>query len=729
MPKPVPLTNGFWAAMDNISNMGWPEGRIPSPFFDKTQEDLVLATLPLFHMMGLISIGFAVFHCVPLLLGPDKPLSVDHLTKLMSMACPTSAMFPPSILEDFSHSKKALQCLKAMKSVYYGGAPLGLETGAKLRGYTDVIPIIGSSEIGWIPTMIPEDEDDWSYFEWNPNFGVDMQKVDEGLAEMVLVRDDASRSFQGIFHTFPELTTYRTKDIFVQHPTKPYLWKFHGRIDDVIVLSNGEKFNPVTMENMIEGHPLVAKAVIAGQSRFQACLLVEPNEGIPEMGSNVFIDEIWPTVQLANHTTYTHGRVMKNRIGLAPKGKTFQRTPKGSVQRRAVLKEFADEINGIYQAGLEDELDGSVPETLDRPGVLEYTHRIISRTLERPEVPMDQDIYKAGFDSLMTIQVAKFLQRGIQLRQPKVAPGAISAQTIYSNPTVNALAQVISDIVEGKVQDEVPREERIQNLVDKYTSDLPKNRTVNWQESASPSTVILSGSTGSLGTYLLHNLASNPSVAKVYCLNRSDAEQRQKKSFEEKALDLESGVWGSKIEFLQTSFGEERFGLAQDKYNELLISVDAIIHNAWMVDFNHKVESFEETHIRGMRRFVDFSLDSKHNAHIHFVSSISTVGAWKPEMGSLVPEIPMENPSVVLEQGYGESKHVAERICLEASRRSSVPTSVYRVGQIGGPTTESGEWNRHEWLPTIIATSKAMGKVPTSLGSMAVDWIPVVSTP
>lgn len=728
MPKPVPLTNGFWAAMDNISNMGWPEGRTPSPFFHMTQEDLVLATLPLFHMMGLISIGFAVFHCVPLLLGPDKPLSVDHLTKLMSMAHPTSAMFPPSILEDFSHSEKALQCLKTMKSVYYGGAPLGPETGAKLREYTDVIPIIGSSEIGWIPTMIPEEADDWSYFEWNPNFGVDMQKVDEGLAEMVLVRDDASRSFQGIFHTFPELTTYRTKDIFVQHPTKPYLWKFHGRIDDVIVLSNGEKFNPVTMENMIEGHPLVAKAVIAGQSRFQACLLVEPNDGIPEMGFNVFVDEIWPTVQLANHTTYTHGRVMKNRIGIAPKGKTFQRTPKGSVQRRTVLREFADEINGIYQAGLEDELDGAVPETLDRAGVLEYTQRIISRTLERPEVPIDQDLYKAGFDSLMTIQVAKFLQRGIQLRQPKVAPGAISAQTIYSNPTVNSLAQVISDIVEGKVQDEVPREERIQNLVDKYTSDLPKNRAVNWQESASPSTVILSGSTGSLGTYLLHNLASNPSVSKIYCLNRSDAEQRQKKSFEEKALDLESSVWSSKIEFLQTSFGEERFGLTEDKYNELLISVDAIIHNAWMVDFNHKVESFEETHIRGMRRFVDFSLNSKHNAHIHFVSSISTVGAWTPEMGSLVPEIPMESPSVVLEQGYGESKHVAERICLEASRRSTVPTSVYRVGQIGGPTTESGEWNRHEWLPTIIATSKSMGKVPTSLGSMAVDWIPVVST-
>lgn len=98
-------------------------------------------------------------------------------------------------------------------------------------------------------------------------------------------------------------------------------------------------------------------------------------------------------------------------------------------------------------------------------------------------------------------------------------------------------------------------------------------------------------------------------------------------------------------------------------------------------------------------------------------------------MGPLVPELPFEDSSVVLEQGYGESKHIAERICFEASRTSQVPTTIYRVGQIAGPTTSSGQWNPHEWLPTIVATSKAIGKVPNKLGSMEVDWVPVVSIP
>lgn len=237
----------------------------------------------------------------------------------------------------------------------------------------------------------------------------------------------------------------------------------------------------------------------------------------------------------------------------------------------------------------------------------------------------------------------------------------------------------------------------------------------------------MTGSTGSLGTYILHSLLSTRSVSKLYCLNRSDAEHRQKKCLKEKGLALDAKDWKSKVEFLHVSFGDVRFGLSETKYDELLESVDAIIHNAWMVDFNHPIESFEETHIQGVRRFVDFSLASKRNAHIHFVSSISTVGAWPPKTGYLVPEIPMENASVTLRQGYGESKHVAERICLEASRKSGVPTSVYRVGQIDGPTTSNGGWNPHEWLPTIISTSKAIGKLHNSLGSMAVDWIPVVS--
>ncbi|KAJ5694125.1 hypothetical protein N7536_004537 [Penicillium majusculum] len=725
MPKPVYLTNGFFMTIDSLSHLARPAGRQPSMFHDLDQTELVLATTPFFHLMGLVSFLFSVWFEVPTLIGPDKPLSVDHMIELLRTAQPTAAVCPPSILEDMSHSEKALACLKELKSVYFGGAPLPLETGERLRKHTQLISIFGSSEAGVIPGLVPEDPANWGYLEWNEAYGVDMQDVGDGVFEMVITRQENAQNFKGIFHTYPDINVYSTNDLYTPHPTNPHLWKFHGRKDDVIVLSNGEKFTPVGMETIIEGHPLVGRAVVVGQSRFQAGLLIEPSHEGPDMDAKLFIEEIWPTVQVANQTIAAHGRVMKNKIWFAVKAKPFKTTPKGSVQRRAVLRDYEKEIDVMYAEDLEDDLDQCLPEKLDYEGVAEYIRQIITRVLEKPKIANSQDLYSAGLDSLMTIHVSRVLQKGIQLCRPDVKAGAINTQTIYGNPTIDRLSRVVMAILDGKTQASIPRAEKIQSLVDKYTSDLPAREVYPQNGLPSPSTVILTGSTGSLGTYLLHSLLSSDCITKVYCLNRSGAESRQKKSFEEKGLHLDANDWKSKVEFLQASFGEPRFGLTKSKYEELLDSVDTIIHNAWKVDFNHSVDSFEDTHIQGVRRFIDFSLSSRSNAHLHFISSISTVGAWTPEMGASIPEVPMEDIAVVLPQGYGESKYIAERICLEASQRSHVPTSVYRVGQIAGPTTTRGQWNPQEWLPTIIATSKAMGKIPNRLGSTAVDWVPV----
>lgn len=726
MPKPVYLTNGFLATLDMMDQISWPEGRESASFWHLSSQELILATTPLFHLMGFFPFAISIFHSVPVLIGPDKPLSVDYLVKLFETARPTGALLPPSLLEDMCYSDKALESLRGLKSVYFGGAPLAHERGEKLRKYTRLVSVIGTSEVGWMLAVIPEDEKDWTYFEWNPEYGIEMQDNGDEVYEMIIKRHEGHRDFQGVFHTFPDLDVYHTNDLYTQHPTKPNLWKYHGRKDDVIVLSNGEKFNPVSMELIIETHPLVSRAIVIGQSRFQAGLLIEPHPTAPEMDAKIFIEKIWPTVQAANQTIAAHGRVMKGNIGFASKAKPFKITPKGTTQRRAVVRDYEKEIDQIYEAGLDDDLQGSLPATLDTASVSDYVCRIICRVLEKPDIPINQDLYSLGLDSLMTIQIAKALQKGIQESRPKTKEGLITSQTLYANPTVEQLVEFIINTLEGKSIDVIPRSQKIQNLVEKYTHDLPSDRVVASNRPISPSSVILTGSTGSLGTYLLHDLLNKPTTSKIYCLNRSDAETRQKKGLEEKGLSFDDDAWKNKVEFLQASFGEPRFGLKEAKYQEMLQSVDTIIHNAWKVDFNHSVESFEETHIRGMRRFVDFSLASRYNAHIHFVSSISTVGGWSPRMGPLVPELPMEDSSVVLPQGYGESKHVSERICLEASTKSHVPTTVYRVGQIAGPTTASGQWNPHEWLPTIISTSKSMGKIPNRLGSMAVDWVPVV---
>ncbi len=58
--------------------------------------------------------------------------------------------------------------------------------------------------------------------------------------------------YHSTWWTFPEIKEYSMKEVYVKHPTKRNLWRYVGRKDDVIVLSNGEKFNRTSIKTLFE---------------------------------------------------------------------------------------------------------------------------------------------------------------------------------------------------------------------------------------------------------------------------------------------------------------------------------------------------------------------------------------------------------------------------------------------------------------------------------------------
>ncbi|RLL93364.1 hypothetical protein CFD26_101118 [Aspergillus turcosus] len=730
MPKPVSLTHGFLATIDYGPFMPRPSGRTPAFFQDLVSadphpSDLVLSITPYFHLMGLVSFFESIFHNIPFAAMPDQPLSVNLLIDVIRATHPTATILPPSILEDMSRFQEALECLGTLKFVCYGGAPLAKEVGDKLSQYTQVRNAIGSSEMGILDNLVPEGKENWGYFEWNPTYGIDMQHVADDLYELVIPRVEDSRRMHGIFHTFPTLKEYRSKDIYVRHPENPKLWQYRGRLDDVIVLSNGEKLNPVTLEKVVEGHPSVRRALVVGQGRFQTCLLIEPAIDVMNGDERNFVDTIWPLVQTANKTVPRYGQVLKNMIRLASPGKPFKLTAKGTTQRHAVNADYKEEIDAMY-AAQDKQLEAELPSTIDFESVHRYVHEVIASLTGRSDIKPSDDLFGSGLDSLQAIQLSNLLRSAVSSYNPDLNTESITVQNVYARPSTEKLAGLLLDVLQEQAATAPmeSRSERIAALVSKYTGDLPIRSFKSSAQLPQLSTVILTGSTGSLGNYILAGLLNDPKVAKVYCFNRAtDAATRQRQGFAEKGLDASHLEDPSKVEFLHVSFGDKCFGLGDSMYSKLLDTVDLIIHNAWKVNFNHPVSSFEDPHIKGVREFVNFSLESRYNSHLAFVSSVSTIAAWEGK--SAVPESAMDTVDAVLKQGYGESKHVGERICLEASRRSGVPTSILRVGQIAGPDSRLGLWNPHEWLPSLVKTSKSMGKVPDGLGSFLVDWIAV----
>lgn len=90
-----------------------------------------------------------------------------------------------------------------------------------------------------------------------------------------------------------------------------------------------------------------------------------------------------------------------------------------------------------------------------------------------------------------------------------------------------------------------------------------------------------------------------------------------------------------------------------------------IIHNAWKLDFNLSLSSFEP-HIRSTRNLVDLALRSPQPAQVRFLfmSSIASARSWNPHEGE-VPESLSLGPNAAAGSGYGASKFVAEQVNLD----------------------------------------------------------------
>ena len=108
-----------------------------------------------------------------------------------------------------------------------------------------------------------------------------------------------------------------------------------------------------------------------------------------------------------------------------------------------------------------------------------------------------------------------------------------------------------------------------------------------------------------------------------------------------------------------------------------------------------------EPYIRGVRNLIDFSRKATKRVPVVFISSVVTTEGWREKRP--VPEESIHDFKFAL-NGYDHSKLVSSLILERATEMAGVPTEVIRVGQVAGPTSELGFWNKQEWLPSIVAS-------------------------
>ncbi|KAI0134807.1 male sterility protein-domain-containing protein [Daldinia grandis] len=572
----------------------------------------------------------------------------------------------------------------------------------------------------------------WQYFIFNSDMiGADWRKVEgtEDVYRLVIVRQDKHPGLQGIFYTFPEADEFDTKDMYKRHPTLPDHWMYYGRSDNIIVFSNGEKLNPVTIEEIVVDHPGIKGALVVGSDHFQAGLLLEPvTNPKNDQEAEQLLDSVWPYVAKANSGTAAHGQIARQFIALASLDKPFQRAGKGTVQRASTLKLYKEEIDKLYEEA-DKAFDGVAPQMdMNSEDTLAESIKDIfgTRLGSKGELELDTDFFSAGIDSLQVINATRLIHSGLEASGFHVDAAKVPARIIYGNPTPRRLARYIYSIVKevgnGHTERSQDHElEAMKSLWKKYTENVLRKREGRPDPEDENQTVLLTGSTGMLGSYILDVLMKSPLVKKVICLNRAEdgGTKRQVQAAKDRGL---SADFTSKVEFLHADMSRPDFGLHPDTYDRLLNKADRFIHNAWPVNFNIPVESFEP-HIRGARNVADFATNSSKRVVVVFISSIGTADHWDGEKGT-IPEERLEDLGLA-GGGYGRSKMVASLILDDVAKVGDFPAAIIRVGQIAGPESEAGCWNKHEWLPSIIASSLYLRALPVHLGIMdRVDWTP-----
>lgn len=724
MPKKIVPKHGFATVLEYCKEL---PARGLAPLHPSCWADRrALLGFPLFHAAALALVITCLHNEAVLVLPPsDQPLHPQLVDELVDAHNIQTTMLPPSLLVDMASQIGPDSCLNKLQYAYTGGGPLPKESGDKIQAAgCKILNSIGSSEAGMLPGEVLPDDVDWRYAKFSPIAGIEMRPFSEDLHEMVLVRDEKLKDFQLIFRTFPELQEYHTNDLYSPHPTREGLWLWTGRADDIIVYSTGEKFNPASMEDTIGGHPDVKSALICGHSRFLSSLLIEPNDRAIDAPHEELIDRIWPAVEEANKEAAAYARVLRHMIVVTRPDAPLPRSGKGQVQRKAALKLYAPELDDLYASA---EADNSTTHNGNsgQSGDGGSLSTLVLQTMQKhckSVANEESDIFAAGIDSLGVFAVARDLGQTLGRRD-------LTVRTVYQHPTASSLANWIKPDHHAAAGAKSPKdmEAVMQTAFDRFTNDLPLTARLPTRLSRNRKSVILTGSTGSLGTYLLDTLLKDDSVDQVVCLNRrAEAASAQLQSLKAKGL---STSFSKPVTFAQADFSQPYFGLARAVHLSLLQSITHVIHNAWPVNFNMPLQSFLDPHVKSVRDLIDFSSRSAHDAQILFISSIGAVSGYgRGETGRhTVPEDPIEDWTIAKEDiGYSQSKFVSERILVEAARELGTRTAICRVGQLAGPSLSEGEWQKQEWFPSIIASSIYLGALPSTLGPMdIVDWIPV----
>jgi thioester reductase-like protein len=513
----------------------------------------------------------------------------------------------------------------------------------------------------------------------------------------------------------PDARMYRTGDLVRFIPGSNGKLDFLGRVDQQVKIRGmrielGEIESTLASAEWVRECAVIAREDRPGEKRLVAYVVTQSGVFSQKRESESSKGEIQPLKMTdeRRELVLELRSVLKQRLAeyMVPHTncwvflRALPLTPNGKVNKRALPappKSSTKEKTKGSSSSSNSSVRFVAPRTEDE----ELVGQMVCSILSLPAVSVHDNFFELGGHSLAATQLLAAIQETFGVDLP--------IGTLFANPTVASIVRQIhalrGDVVpgdeEGKNDNDNEGEDTKRNELEKIVDqDLHLMDGISFDNSTTASAgkkklsvALLTGATGFVGAYVLHQLLVQPEESTrklsntiVVCIARggSDKEARERVRKNLVKYDLWRDLTSLPITKLRVLAGDlalPKLGLQNNVYESLRKNITEIYHCAAWVHGLYPYNRLRQANVVGTAEILKLASMASPSAHVHHISTLSVV----PESFGNVSErdeLPRDSFSK-LHQGYAQTKWVAEKLVEEAQRRG-LRATVWRLGRITG---------------------------------------------
>jgi len=327
--------------------------------------------------------------------------------------------------------------------------------------------------------------------------------------------------------------------------------------------------------------------------------------------------------------------------------------------------------------------------------------------LESGEVRPEDDFFDLGGHSLAAAQLSGRVEEGFGVN--------VSMPLFMEDPTLRGLCDRIERLQRdgsGEAAALSPDELRSKAILEEDV--IPeKASTTDTKPLHEARSIFLTGATGFLGAFLLDELLAT-TQATVHCLVRPREDETPLETIRLNLRDygLEDAARSERVVAVSGDLSSPLFGMKEEDFEALAQEVESIVHAGAAVNLVYPYAALEAANVGGTREVLRLAGRDRATP-VHYVS---TNGIFASDSEVCLEDTDSDELAGVREDGYGQSKWVAEKLVWRAAEQG-LPVSVYRPGNISGHSG-TGAANPRDLLGAVVAESIRIGAAPEAEGWM-----------